>query len=122
MYFFIQLFTGCRALEVDDNALLYHILVLLKNKTERHFDVVIDCTHADNENRFKVSLTMASYDSDYSVLLHLQPDTLQRLLTSIPDSIVNGLNACYVINCNSFVRKYVAQYQRLLTPLKVVWL
>lgn len=40
--------------EVNADLLMFHVLLTLKPFYKKPFELVIDCTHANTENRFKV--------------------------------------------------------------------
>ncbi|KAK3754965.1 hypothetical protein QZH41_017349 [Actinostola sp. cb2023] len=85
--------------QMNDELLIYHVLLLLEPFTERHWELVADFTHTTLENRFK-------------------PSTIVKFLTVVPKATLTNLISVYMYNCSSSLRQYTKYNERLLTPLK----
>lgn len=67
--------------------LIYLVLLTLKPVHNKHFELVVDLTHATAFNRFR-------------------KEVLRKWFMVLPEAIGDRCKACYVYNCNSWVREY----------------
>ncbi|XP_021368387.1 neurofibromin-like isoform X2 [Mizuhopecten yessoensis] len=85
--------------EINGDLLIYHVLLTLKPFYNKPFELVIDFTHTCAENRFRT-------------------DFLSKWFVVMPEVVYQNIVACYIYNCNSWVREYTKYHDRILTPLK----
>lgn len=67
--------------------LIYLVLLTLKPVHNKQFELVVDLTHATAFNRFR-------------------KEVLRKWFMVLPEAIGDRCKACYVYNCNSWVREY----------------
>jgi neurofibromin 1 len=79
--------------------LIYHVLLTLKPFQAKPFELVVDFTHTCTDNRFKT-------------------DYLSKWFICMPDCFYYNLQACYIYNCNSWVREYTKYHDRILSTIK----
>ena len=85
--------------EMNCDLLIYHVLLTLKPFQAKPFELVVDFTHTCTDNRFKT-------------------DYLSKWFICMPDCFYYNLQACYVYNCNSWVREYTKYHDRILSTIK----
>jgi len=51
-----------------------------------------------------------------------QTDFLSKWFVVMPDIVYQNIYQAYIYNCNSWVREYTKYHDRILAPLKVVFL
>ncbi|CAF1066978.1 unnamed protein product [Adineta ricciae] len=85
--------------EMNCDLLIYHVLLTLKPFQAKPFELVIDFTHTCTDNRFKT-------------------DYLSKWFICMPDCFCYNLQACYIYNCNSWVREYTKYHDRILSTIK----
>ncbi|CAF3892897.1 unnamed protein product, partial [Adineta steineri] len=85
--------------EMNCDLLIYHVLLTLKPFQAKPFELVVDFTHTCTDNRFKT-------------------DYLSKWFICMPDCFYYNLQACYIYNCNSWVREYTKYHDRILSTIK----
>ncbi|CAF1287270.1 unnamed protein product [Adineta steineri] len=85
--------------EMNCDLLIYHVLLTLKPFQAKPFELIIDFTHTCTDNRFKT-------------------DYLSKWFICMPDCFYYNLQACYIYNCNSWVREYTKYHDRILSTIK----
>lgn len=86
--------------ETNGDLLIYHVILTLKPFCHSTFEVVIDFTHVNSDNRFRTEF-------------------LQKWFYVLPAVAYDNVHAVYIYNCNSWVREYTKFHDRILAPLKV---
>ncbi|XP_073824813.1 neurofibromin 1 isoform X5 [Musca autumnalis] len=85
--------------ETNGDLLIYHVILTLKPFCHSTFEVVIDFTHVNSDNRFRTEF-------------------LQKWFYVLPAVAYENVHAVYIYNCNSWVREYTKFHDRILAPLK----
>lgn len=85
--------------ETNGDLLIYHVILTLKPYYRKPFELVIDFTHVNSENRFRTEF-------------------LQKWFVVLPATVIENLHAAYVYNANSWLREYTKFHDRVLSPLK----
>ncbi|CAK1546447.1 unnamed protein product [Leptosia nina] len=85
--------------EVNADLLIYHVILTLKPFCQQPFELIIDFTHTNSDNRFRT-------------------DFLQKWFTVLPEVAYTNIQACYIYNCNSWVREYTKFHETILAPLR----
>ena len=85
--------------ETDGDLLIYHVIMTLKPFCHKPFEVVLDFTHCNAENRFRQEL-------------------LQKWFVVLPEPVYEKIVAAYVYNCNSWVREFTKCHETTLGSLK----
>ncbi|CAF0981692.1 unnamed protein product, partial [Rotaria sordida] len=85
--------------EMNCDLLIYHVLLTLKPFQAKPFELFVDFTHTCTDNRFKT-------------------DYLSKWFICMPDCFYYNLQACYIYNCNSWVREYTKYHDRILSTIK----
>ncbi|XP_073965358.1 neurofibromin 1 isoform X2 [Choristoneura fumiferana] len=85
--------------EVNADLLIYHVILTLKPFCQQPFELIVDFTHTNSDNRFRT-------------------DFLQKWFTVLPDVAYINIHACYIYNCNSWVREYTKFHEAILAPLR----
>ncbi|XP_047513398.1 neurofibromin isoform X4 [Pieris napi] len=85
--------------EVNADLLIYHVILTLKRFCQQPFELIIDFTHTNSDNRFRT-------------------DFLQKWFTVLPEVAYTNIQACYIYNCNSWVREYTKFHETILAPLR----
>ncbi|XP_037896099.1 neurofibromin isoform X1 [Glossina fuscipes] len=85
--------------ETNGDLLIYHVILTLKPFCHSPFEVVIDFTHVNSDNRFRTEF-------------------LQKWFYVLPSVAYENVHAVYIYNCNSWVREYTKFHDRILAPLK----
>ncbi|XP_048582480.1 neurofibromin-like isoform X2 [Nematostella vectensis] len=84
---------------INDELLIYHMLLVLEPFNDRPWELVVDFTHTTLDNRFKTS-------------------TIIKCLTVVPKGTLNNLVTVYMYNSSSSLRQYTKYNERHLSPLK----
>eukprot|EP00794_Sanderia_malayensis_P014143 gene14143-15620_t len=84
---------------MNDEILIYHVLVTLQPVYGQPWDLVVDFTHSASDSRFK-------------------PETLAKAFAVLPEAQVKSLSVVYIYNINSSLRQYAKIHDRILSPLK----
>ncbi|XP_028172270.1 neurofibromin, partial [Ostrinia furnacalis] len=85
--------------EVNADLLIYHVILTLKPFCQQPFELIVDFTHTNSDNRFRT-------------------DFLQKWFTVLPEVAYINIHACYIYNCNSWVREYTKFHDTILAPLR----
>ncbi|XP_065570505.1 neurofibromin-like isoform X3 [Artemia franciscana] len=85
--------------ETNGDLLIYHVILTLKPFCNKPFELVIDFTHTCSDNRFRTEF-------------------LGKWFVVLPEVAYENIHACYIYNCNSWVREYTKYHDRILAPLK----
>ncbi|XP_075988639.1 neurofibromin 1 isoform X3 [Anticarsia gemmatalis] len=85
--------------EVNADLLIYHVILTLKPFCQQNFELIVDFTHTNSDNRFRT-------------------DFLQKWFTVLPEVAYINIHACYIYNCNSWVREYTKFHEVILAPLR----
>ncbi|XP_045770385.1 neurofibromin [Maniola jurtina] len=85
--------------EVNADLLIYHVILTLKPFCHQAFELVVDFTHTNSDNRFRT-------------------DFLQKWFSVLPEVAYGNVHACYIYNCNSWVREYTKFHEAILVPLR----
>lgn len=85
--------------DTNGDLLIYHVIMTLKGYCHKPFELVVDFTHTNVENRFR-------------------QEFLQKWFVVLPEEAYNNCVAAYIYNCNSWVREFTKCHERTLTPLK----
>ncbi|KAM3956254.1 LOW QUALITY PROTEIN: neurofibromin 1 [Aphomia sociella] len=85
--------------EVNADLLIYHVILTLKPFCQQPFELIVDFTHTNSDNRFRT-------------------DFLQKWFTVLPEVAYINIHACYIYNCNSWVREYTKFHEAILAPLR----
>ncbi|EFX74727.1 hypothetical protein DAPPUDRAFT_307021 [Daphnia pulex] len=85
--------------ETNGDLLIYHVILTLKPFCSKPFELVVDFTHTCSDNRFRTEF-------------------LQKWFVVLPEIAYENIHACYIYNCNSWVREYTKYHDRILAPLK----
>ncbi|XP_044742019.1 neurofibromin [Chrysoperla carnea] len=85
--------------ETNGDLLIYHVILTLKPFCHSPFELVVDFTHTCSDNRFRTEF-------------------LQKWFYVLPEVAYDNIHACYIYNCNSWVREYTKFHDRILAPLK----
>ncbi|KAM7364589.1 neurofibromin 1 isoform 1-T1 [Cochliomyia hominivorax] len=85
--------------ETNGDLLIYHVILTLKPFCHSSFEVVIDFTHVNSDNRFRTEF-------------------LQKWFYVLPAVAYENVHTVYIYNCNSWVREYTKFHDRILAPLK----
>ncbi|CAG9577166.1 unnamed protein product [Danaus chrysippus] len=85
--------------EVNADLLIYHVILTLKPFCQQPFELIVDFTHTNSDNRFRT-------------------DFLQKWFTVLPEVAYNSVHACYIYNCNGWVREYTKFHELILAPLR----
>jgi neurofibromin 1 len=85
--------------EMNGDLLIYHVILTLKPYCSKPFELVIDFTHCNVENRFR-------------------QEFLQKWFVVLPELAYEKCHAAYIYNCNTWVREYTKCLERTLAPLK----
>ncbi|XP_061381532.1 neurofibromin isoform X2 [Danaus plexippus] len=85
--------------EVNADLLIYHVILTLKPFCQQPFELIVDFTHTNSDNRFRT-------------------DFLQKWFTVLPEVAYNSVHACYIYNCNGWVREYTKFHEIILAPLR----
>lgn len=104
--------------ETNGDLLIYHVILTLKPFCHKPFEVVIDFTHTCADNRFRVSELFFSNNPSMLRSFSFQTEFLQKWFVVLPEIAYEKIVACYIYNCNSWVREYSKYHDRLLVPLK----
>ncbi|KAL0809300.1 hypothetical protein ABMA28_011514 [Loxostege sticticalis] len=83
--------------EVNADLLIYHVILTLKPFCQQPFELIVDFTHTNSDNR---------------------TDFLQKWFTVLPEVAYINIHACYIYNCNSWVREYTKFHEAILAPLR----
>lgn len=73
--------------ETNCDLLIYLVLLSLKSAHNKPFELVMDLTHSTALNRFR-------------------KEVLRKLFMVLPEAVSDRIKACYVYNCNSWVKEY----------------
>ncbi|XP_060809014.1 neurofibromin [Amyelois transitella] len=85
--------------EVNADLLIYHVILTLKPFCQQPFELIVDFTHTNSDNRFRT-------------------DFLQKWFSVLPEVAYINIQACYIYNCNSWVREYTKFHETILAPLR----
>uniref|UniRef100_T1J6E5 Neurofibromin n=1 Tax=Strigamia maritima TaxID=126957 RepID=T1J6E5_STRMM len=85
--------------ETNGDLLIYHVILTLKPFCHKPFELIVDFTHTCADNRFRTEF-------------------LQKWFVVLPEVAYEKIQACYIYNCNSWVREYTKYHDRILAPLK----
>ncbi|XP_077293081.1 neurofibromin 1 [Arctopsyche grandis] len=85
--------------ETNGDLLIYHVILTLKPFCHSPFELVVDFTHTCSDNRFRTEF-------------------LQKWFYVLPEVAYENIHACYIYNCNSWVREYTKFHDRMLAPIK----
>ena len=85
--------------ETNGDLMIYHVILTLKQFCHAPFECVIDFTHTCSDNRFRTEF-------------------LQKWFYVLPEFVYENLHACYIYNCNSWVREYTKFHDRIMAPIK----
>ncbi|KAJ2943372.1 hypothetical protein O0L34_g12181 [Tuta absoluta] len=85
--------------EINADLLIYHVILTLKPFCQQPFELIVDFTHTNSDNRFRT-------------------DFLQKWFTVLPEVAYINIHACYIYNCNSWVREYTKFHEPVLAPLR----
>ncbi|XP_067932348.1 neurofibromin-like [Watersipora subatra] len=88
-----------KLMEINGDLLIYHVLLTLKPYFHKPFELVIDFTHTNAENRFKAHFL--------SHWFYVMPDTAYKNLCQV-----------YIYNCSSWVKVYTKFHDRQFFTLK----
>nr|XP_037875143.1 neurofibromin isoform X8 [Bombyx mori] len=95
-----QLSGSCSRIgDMNADLLIYHVILTLKSFCQQPFEVVVDLTHTNSENRFRT-------------------DFLQKWFTVLPEVAYTNVHAVYIYNCNNWVREYTKFHETILVPLR----
>lgn len=89
--------------ETNGDLLIYHVILTLKPFCHSPFELVVDFTRTGSENRFRI-------------------ECLQGWFCVLPEVAIENIHAAYIYNCNSWVREYTKYHDRILYPLKVIFI
>ena len=85
--------------ETNGDLLIYHVIMTLKPFCHKPFEVVLDFTHCNAENRFR-------------------QEFLQKWFVVLPEPAYDKIASCYIYNCNSWVREFTKCHESTLNSLK----
>ncbi|XP_050358352.1 neurofibromin-like isoform X2 [Nymphalis io] len=85
--------------ETNADLLIYHVIITLKPFCQQPFELIVDFTQTNSDNRFRT-------------------DFLQKWFSVLPKVAYSNAHACYIYNCNSWVREYTKFYESILAPLR----
>ncbi|XP_048487858.1 neurofibromin [Plutella xylostella] len=85
--------------ETNADLLIYHVILTLKPFCHQPFELIVDFTHTNSDNRFRT-------------------DFLQKWFTVLPEVAYSNIQACYIYNCNGWVREYTKFHEAILAPLR----
>lgn len=85
--------------ETNGDLLIYNVILTLKPFCHSSFELVIDFTHTNTDNRFRTEF-------------------LQKWFHVLPAVINENINTVYIYNCNTWVREYTKYHDRILQPIK----
>ncbi|XP_013143458.1 PREDICTED: neurofibromin isoform X1 [Papilio polytes] len=85
--------------EVNADLLIYHVILTLKPFCQQPFELIVDFTHTNSDNRFRT-------------------DFLQKWFSVLPEVAYINIHACYIYNCNGWVREYTKFHEAILAPLR----
>ncbi|KAJ0182942.1 hypothetical protein K1T71_000918 [Dendrolimus kikuchii] len=85
--------------DVNADLLIYHVILTLKPFCQQPFELIVDFTHTNSDNRFRT-------------------DFLQKWFTVLPEVAYINIHACYIYNCNGWVREYTKFHEAILAPLR----
>ncbi|XP_050358345.1 neurofibromin isoform X1 [Nymphalis io] len=85
--------------ETNADLLIYHVIITLKPFCQQPFELIVDFTHTNSDNRFRT-------------------DFLQKWFSVLPEVAYSNAQACYIYNCNSWVREYTKFHESILAPLR----
>ncbi|CAH2101890.1 unnamed protein product [Euphydryas editha] len=85
--------------EINADLLIYHVIITLKPFCQQPFELIVDFTHTNSDNRFRT-------------------DFLQKWFSVLPEVAYSSAHACYIYNCNSWVREYTKFHESILAPLR----
>lgn len=92
--------------ETNCDLLIYLVLMTLKSAHNKTFELVMDLTHSTALNRFR-------------------KEVLRKLFMVLPEVVSERIKACYVYNCNSWIREYTKYhdgFQALRNHKKIIFL
>jgi len=84
---------------INDEILIYHILLTLQPVYGQSWELIFDFTHTGPDNRF-------------------QPEMLAKAFAVLPESQFKSLAVIYIYNVNNSLRQFVKVHERILSPLK----
>ncbi|XP_050358342.1 neurofibromin-like isoform X3 [Nymphalis io] len=85
--------------EINANLFIYHVIITLKPFCQKPFELIVDFTHTNSNNRFRTNF-------------------LQKWFSVLPEVAYSSAHACYIYNCNSYVREYTKFHESILAPLR----
>jgi len=85
--------------EVNGDLLIYHVILTIRPYSSSPFDLVMDFTHTNSDNRFRTEFLQKWF--------HVFPMAMREMASTV-----------YICNCNTWVREYTKYHDRILMPLK----